>query len=733
MYLNGQTGNDANDGTSVDRALKTFQKAREKAMSIQTVNTIYVTNTVDISGDISLKGTNAVIKRYPSFNGYLFNVKGTATLSDITIDGNSENCPDTEKALVEVLHNQQLNIQDGTVLENNKIKRPAHDIYQAKGGAVYVELGTLNMSGGIIQNNQASFGGGVLLNYSVMNMSGGIIRNNRVIDAIRLSSQDTLTSSIACGGGIGAYVQGIYVSDRDRMQSVINLSGGWIQNNFSEGDGGGISLSCLDASNGQNILNMTGGRIDGNQSNGTGAGIFVQAGLSESTGSPSYSVATISGGYITNNQMLGKSNSNFAFGGGGIYVNGYSSIYSDIHNGVLYLYNAIITDNTAEMDGGGYASCPVSVTEVHLKNGVALYGNHADNANEMYILASNAYGYHSGNPEYSIVNAMLGGHPYNWKYQDGTLVPHDKLEGFLKAIQFESLSLHTDEQADANALALAKVWITGNTSATRGGGIGSNGTVIMRESETTKVNVEKRWDDQQDASKRPSRVEVDLYRTTDGSNEAIYVGYGYIQADADGNWHYVFTNLPAKTEEGLAYHYTVKEKPLDGYMYTMTGTQEDGYVMTNHLSTMIHVKKVWVGQKENAVKIELLANGQKTNQLITLSDTNQWQGSFIDLRKYDENGQLIQYTIDEVSKDGRYDVSISGNMEDGFIITNKEKEVPPTEEKEVPPTSTETKVEPKQNPDVVQTSASMDTIFYGSALLIAGFGVYVLRKMQQTN
>jgi uncharacterized protein HemX len=80
-----------------------------------------------------------------------------------------------------------------------------------------------------------------------------------------------------------------------------------------------------------------------------------------------------------------------------------------------------------------------------------------------------------------------------------------------------------------------------------------------------------------------------------------------------------------------------------------------------------------------------------------------------------------------------YDVSISGNMEDGFIITNIEKEVPPTEEKEVPPTSTETKVEPKQNPDVVQTSTSMNTILYGSVLMIAGFGVYVLRKMQQNN
>ena len=47
------------------------------------------------------------------------------------------------------------------------------------------------------------------------------------------------------------------VSDRDKSQTVINLSGGLIQDNNSEGPGGGISLGYLQASNGQNILNIT--------------------------------------------------------------------------------------------------------------------------------------------------------------------------------------------------------------------------------------------------------------------------------------------------------------------------------------------------------------------------------------------------------------------------------------------------------------------------------------------
>lgn len=727
LYLNGQTGNDANDGTSIEKALKTFEKAREKATSIQTVNTIYVTDTVDISGDVSLKGTNAIIKRHPNFNGYLFNVKGTATLSGITVDENSENCPNTEKSLIKVLYNQQLNIQDGAILQNNKIKRPNGPIYRAEGGAIYAELSTINMMGGIIQNNQACYGGGILLNFAVLNMSGGTIRNNSAVDG-KIGGFDGDT--VGCGGGIGAYVQGMVVSDRDKSQTVINLSGGLIQDNNSEGPGGGISLGYLQASNGQNILNMTGGRIDGNRSGGCGGGIFVQAGYSESYGGPSYSVATITGGYITNNQMLGTNHKdNVLFGGGGIYVNGYFKMNKAFHDGVLQLNNAIITDNTATLDGGGYAACPVSITKIYLTNGVALYGNQAKNANEIYILASSTMGAHSGNPKFSIMNAMLGGHPYYWKYQDGTLVPQDKLEGSLIGLFSESLSLHTDEVADAMASSLAKVWITGNTSTTRGGGIGSNGSVTMGDVDTTSIAVEKQWDDQNEPEKRPSLVELDLYRTDD-LNEEIFVGYGYIKADENGQWHYVFTNLPTQTATGSNYHYRVKEKPLEGYMYTVDGNEKDGYLLTNHLSTQIHVQKVWNGKKADFVKVELLANGQRTNVFITLHAENQWAGSFVDLRKYDENGQRIQYTIYEEINNDVYETSISGNMEEGFIITNieKKKEIESPKQQEnkktnVPQTS-------KQVSTTVQTSTRTDITAYGSLIVMTGLCIYFLMKQK---
>ena len=83
----------------------------------------------------------------------------------------------------------------------------------------------------------------------------------------------------------------------------------------------------------------SGGTLSGNAAGCAGGGLFVQAGLSKEGGggTPNYCIARISGGSITGNSMTNTGDSNSSFGGGGIYVNGYSSAYSAYHNGELYL------------------------------------------------------------------------------------------------------------------------------------------------------------------------------------------------------------------------------------------------------------------------------------------------------------------------------------------------------------------------------------------------------------
>lgn len=120
IYLDGQKGNDDNDGFSKESAFKSFEKAKETAKLNQGIKEIRIMGTVNISGELSLHGTNARVIREKSFKDYLFAVSkdSVATLSDITIDGNFKEARDsTEHSLIHVLG--ILNIEDGTVLKNN--------------------------------------------------------------------------------------------------------------------------------------------------------------------------------------------------------------------------------------------------------------------------------------------------------------------------------------------------------------------------------------------------------------------------------------------------------------------------------------------------------------------------------------------------------------------------------------------------------------------------------------
>lgn len=661
IYLNGQNGDDSKDGTTAKNAVKTFAKAKELATENQNITTIYITGTVNVSGEVTLKGTNAVVKREASFNGYLMQVgnTATATFSDIRIDGNSEEATGTTKSLIN--STGTLNIQDGTVLQNNTLTNLGY--FQATGGAIHTDKGNgnsvINMTGGIIRNNTANYGGGIFLNYSTMNFSGGSIQNNAAIDGTSSAGK-----GYAAGGGITVY-----------DGSTLNLSGNAeIKNNTSENIGGGISIGTGVGSNGADVLNMTGGTISGNSAGSGGGGILVQAGYTDK-----YGTANISGGTISDNRMTGEGTGNNAFGGGGIYVNGYSSWISGYHNGVLNLTNAVIKENTASMQGGGYASCPNSETHIYVKNGVALYANEAKSADEIYILASSAYGPHSGDPIYSIAPSMLGGTPYNWKYEDGSEVPLNKLDGQLLAINNESLSLHTDVGSDSNAESLAKVVITGNTSATRGAGIGSNGTVNMGEQDTIEIQVTKKWNDTGTGT-LPEQITVRLYRN--GSNtdkEPVYIGKETIKPDSEGNWKLTFTNLPKEDNAGNLYEYSVKEDPVDGFTAAVTGNQSDGFTITNTPIKRIDipVEKIWKGGEGGSIQVTLLANG-KEKETATITKEDGWKYTFKNLPETDSDGNDIEYTLSEVKIDG-YTSSISGNAKDGFTITNKKNETPAPE------------------------------------------------------
>ena len=165
--------------------------------------------------------------------------------------------------------------------------------------------------------------------------------------------------------------------------------------------------------------------------------------------------------------------------------------------------------------------------------------------------------------------------------------------------------------------------------------------------------------------------------------------------------------------------YKVKEKTapsgyeLNDTEYTLEVTSTGGALQTitdKPIKTDISVTKTWVGPKAGPVTIHLFANGTDTGSTLTLDDSNNWTGSFANVRKYDQSGTEIQYTVTEDAVNG-YDATITGDQTTGFTITNTEQP------KNVTPPKQNTTT-PKQNTTTPKTSDSTNIYLYFGMLFV---------------
>src|SRR5699024_1793336 len=87
-------------------------------------------------------------------------------------------------------------------------------------------------------------------------------------------------------------------------------------------------------------------------------------------------------------------------------------------------------------------------------------------------------------------------------------------------------------------------------------------------------------------------------------------------------------------------------------------------------TTTLHDAIPKKGEKQDSVTIHLLADGEKVDEAI-LSENTDWKHTFTDLPVVHDitDEKAIEYTVEEVEVEG-YEVSISGNAKDGFIVTN---------------------------------------------------------------
>ena len=150
------------------------------------------------------------------------------------------------------------------------------------------------------------------------------------------------------------------------------------------------------------------------------------------------------------------------------------------------------------------------------------------------------------------------------------------------------------------------------------------------------------------------------YYMTGSMNDAGKFGYSTNQ-----NSSMILTPICRVTQSDI--------RDVEDWAYQITNTP-----LAAANETSLSVSKNWVIPEgydiklyqEYAVTVRLLANGVNTGRSMTLNLKNNWQGIFQGLPYKDDNGNIIQYTVDEVWKKEKWTTVYGEILTDGGAPPN---------------------------------------------------------------
>ena len=209
----------------------------------------------------------------------------------------------------------------------------------------------------------------------------------------------------------------------------------------------------------------------------------------------------------------------------------------------------------------------------------------------------------------------------------------------------------------------------------------------------------------------------------------------------------------ATTEKLPAGTYTVQEITApNGYelttdTYNLTVSATSGVIKTveneKTPTVDVNVKKTWVGAVGGPVTVRLYKDGVASTETVTLDETNGWAATFTGLLRNDAtDGHLITYTVAEENVPEGYTSEVTGNVTDGFTVTNTEipPNTPPTTPPNTPPNTppatppSETPKKPKKKqPKLPETGdfseiALVAVATVGSVITTLGYALKDRRK-----
>ena len=193
---------------------------------------------------------------------------------------------------------------------------------------------------------------------------------------------------------------------------------------------------------------------------------------------------------------------------------------------------------------------------------------------------------------------------------------------------------------------------------------------------STSFSVEKKWVVGENlATNKPDKVTVSVLKNGVKDDNLTVV------LSQDNGWKASFSNLPKEDASGHEIVYTVSEEELAGFKAAISGTDENGFTISNYNGSrvVIPVTKIWKGNGTHPdhLNVQLFADGEKV-ATYTLNEANAWQHSF-DMPKFNANGKEIRYTVTEDSVSG-YTASTENNSATGYVnvFVNTKNDVPPT-------------------------------------------------------
>lgn len=178
--------------------------------------------------------------------------------------------------------------------------------------------------------------------------------------------------------------------------------------------------------------------------------------------------------------------------------------------------------------------------------------------------------------------------------------------------------------------------------------------------DTTTVSGTKTWDDYDNKfNTRPTSITVQLLQNGEVFQTKT------VTPNKEGEWHYEFTDLPTTDESGQTYDYAIQETPVEGYT-----TKVNGYDLVNTYrnteTTEVSGTKTWndydnkFNTRPESITVYLMQNGKEIDKQIVKADKEgDWTYRFDNLPKYDAEGKVYTYTIQEENVPG-YTSEING-------------------------------------------------------------------------